>query len=96
MKVSEDAWTKEEFRNYAERMSKYFDLKGCRTEKCINDRISNKDSKRLNVLVEHDFARHLIRESWLHPHPVYKEILGFSDEEYDESRASVVIGKYMI
>ena len=83
MKLSKDAWTPEEFRNHAQRMSKYFDLRGCKTEKCINNRIKSKNSKKLNILVEHGFASRLLLESWVNPHPVYKEILGMRDEEYN-------------
>jgi len=83
MKVSKNAMTSDEFRKFAKRMSKYFDLRGCRTEKCINNRIKRKKSKKLNVLVEHGFAFRLLLESWLNPHPVYKKILGMDDEEYN-------------
>ena len=83
MKVRKDARTPEEFRKYAKRMSKYFDLRGCRTEKCINNRIKRKKSKPLNVLVEHGFADRLLHEAEWNPHPVYKEILGMDDEEYN-------------
>lgn len=83
MKVSKDALSSDEFRELAERISKYVDLRGCRTEKCINNRIKSKNSKKLNILVEHGFAFHLLLESWLSPHPVYKEILGMDDEEYN-------------
>ncbi len=82
MKVSKNAWSSEEFRKFAERMSKYFDLRGCSTEKSINNRIKRKNSKKLNVLVERGFAFRLLLESCLNPHPVYKEILGMGDEEY--------------
>jgi len=84
MKVSKDARTPEEFRKYAKRMSKYFDLRGCRTEKCINNRIKKSaKSKKLLTLVEHGFASHLLLEAYWNPHPVYKEILGMDDEEYN-------------
>ena len=83
MKVSKDAMSSDEFRELAERISKYVDLRGCRTEKCINNRIKSKNSKKLNILVEHGFAFRLLLESWLSPHPVYKEILGMDDEEYN-------------
>ena len=61
MKVSKDARTPEEFRKYAKRMSKYFDLRGCRTEKCARARnylqwardnlqfLKNRDWPRLSV-----------------------------------------------
>lgn len=81
--MKKDAMTSADFRKLAERMSKYFDLRGCETEKCINNRIKRKNSKKLNILVEHGFAFRLLLESWLNPHPVYKEILGMSDEEYN-------------
>lgn len=83
MKVSKNAWSSEEFRKFAERMSKYFNLRGCETEKCINTRIKSKNSKKLNVLVKHGFAFRLLLESWLNPHPVYKKILGMDDETYN-------------
>ena len=82
IKVSIDAMTSDEFREFAERMSKYFDLRSCDTEECINDRIKSKKSKKLNVLVEHGFAFRLLLESWLNPHPVYREILGMDDRVY--------------
>jgi len=83
MKVSKNAWSEEKFRKFAETMSKYYDLRGCRTEKCINNRIKRKKSKPLNVLVEHGFADRLLHEAEWNPHPVYKEILGMDDEEYN-------------
>lgn len=75
--------TSEAYRKFAKRMSKYFDLRGCRTEECINKRISSKKSKKLNVLVEHGFAFRLLFEAYWNPHPFYKEILGMDDEEYN-------------
>ena len=83
MNVSKNAWSEEKFRKFAETMSKYYDLRGCRTEKCINNRIKRKYSKKLNVLVERGFAFRLLLESWLNPHPVYKKILGMDDWEYN-------------
>ena len=83
MKVSKNAMTSDEFRALAERIPKYVDLRGCRTEECINKRIRSKNSKKLNILVEHGFAFRLLLESWLNPHPVYKKILGMDDEEYN-------------
>ena len=83
MKVSKGARTPEEFRAFAEHMSKYIDLRGCRTEKCIDNRIKRINSRKLNTLVEHGFAFRLLLESWLNPHPIYKEILGIDDEEYN-------------
>ena len=83
VKVSENAQTPEEFRDFAKRMSKYFNLRGCRTEECINRRIRSKNSKKLNILVEYRFAFRLITESWINPHPIYKDILGMDNEEYD-------------
>lgn len=64
MKVSKNAMTPNEIRELAERISKYVDLRGCRTEKCINNRIKSKNSKKLNILVEHGFAFRLLLESW--------------------------------
>jgi hypothetical protein len=83
MKVSKKAMSSDEFRELAERISKYVDFRGCTTEKCINDRIKIKKSKKMNILVEHGFAFRLLLESWINPHPVYKEILGMDDEEYN-------------
>jgi hypothetical protein len=59
--------------NY-KRMSKYFDLIGCGTEECINNRIRKKKSKKLNILVEHGYEFRLLTDSWLHPHPDYNYI----------------------
>ena len=82
MKVSKDARTPEEFRKFAERMSKYFDLRGCRTEKCINNRIKKSaKSKKLLTLVKHRFAFRLLIEAHENPHPVYKKILGMDNKE---------------
>lgn len=64
-------------------MSKYFDLRGCRTEKCINERIRRKKSAKLNGLIKSGFAFRLLLESWLNPHPIYKEILGMDDDVYN-------------
>jgi len=58
-------------------------LRGCGTEKCINNRIKKKNSKKLNNLVDHGYAFRLLLESWLSPHPVYKEIIGMDNEECD-------------
>jgi hypothetical protein len=82
IKVSKDAISEVEFRKLVNRI-KYINLKGCRTEMCINDRIRRINSKELNILVEHGFAFRLLLESWLNPHPVYKKILGMDDEEYN-------------
>jgi len=84
MKVSKDAMSPDEFRDFAERMSQYIDLRGCKTEKCINERIRSKNSAKLSGLIKASFAFRLLLESWLHPHPVYKEILGMDDELYNE------------
>jgi len=73
----------DEFRREAERLSKYFDLRGCKTEKCINERIKSKKSANLDGLIKAGFASRLIIESIHNPHPVYKEILGMDDEEYN-------------
>ena len=59
-------------------------MRGCDTEECINNRIRRKKSKKLNILVEHGYAFRLLLESWLHPHPDYKEILGMDDVVYEE------------
>jgi len=53
----------EDFRRLAERISKYVDLRGCETERCINRRIRSKNSPKLNNLIEHGFAYRLIIES---------------------------------
>ncbi|MHA1974416.1 MAG: hypothetical protein ACTSW1_15570 [Candidatus Hodarchaeales archaeon] len=71
-----------DFLMFANRISTYIDFKGCRTEKCINKRIKEKNSKQLNGLIEAGFAYRLLLESWLNPHPIYREMLGISDEEY--------------
>lgn len=47
MKVSKNAMTSAEFRNLAEHISKYVDLRGCRSEKCINNRFKRINSKKL-------------------------------------------------
>lgn len=73
----------DEFRKEAERLSKYFDLRGCQTPECINERIKSKNSANLNGLIKAGFASRLIIESIHNPHPVYKEILGMNDEEYN-------------
>ena len=41
MKVSNDGMTPDEFREFAKRKSKYFDLRGCETEECIKRRMLN-------------------------------------------------------
>jgi len=69
----------EDFRRLAERISKYVDLRGCETERCINRRIRRKNSPKLNSLIKAGFAFRLYIESRHNPHPVYKEILGMSD-----------------
>ena len=73
----------DEFRKEAERLSQYFDLRGCKTEKCINEIIKSKKSASLDGLIKAGFASRLIIESIHNPHPVYKEILGMDDEEYN-------------
>lgn len=83
MKVGKEAMPPEKFRKFAKRMSKYVDLRGCRTEKCINERIRRINSSKLNGLIKSGFAFRLLLESWINPHPVYKEILGMDDEEYN-------------
>ena len=84
MKVSKDAIPPEEFRKFAERMSKYFDLRGCRTEKCINNRIRKRaKSKKLLNLVKYGLAFRLLLEAHENPHPVYKKILGMDEKEYN-------------
>ena len=84
IKVSSDAMSPDEFREFAKRMSQYIDLRGCKTEKCINERIRSKNSAKLYGLIKAGFAFRLLLDSWLHPHPVYKEILGMDDEEYND------------
>ena len=59
-------------------------MRGCDTEECINNKIRRIKSKKLNNLVEHGYAFRLLTESWLNPHPDYKEILGMDDEVYEE------------
>ena len=71
----------EDFLKEAERLSKYFDIRGCETERCINRRIRRKKSPKLNILIEHGFAFRLLLESWLNPHPIYKKMLDIDDEE---------------
>ena len=43
----------DEFRNEAERLSQYFDLRGCKSEKCINERIKSKNSPNLDARAQH-------------------------------------------
>lgn len=57
MKVSVDAMSPNEFREHAERMSQYIDLRGCKTEKCIKERIRSKNSAKLNGLIKTGFVR---------------------------------------
>jgi len=83
MKSRINAMSPDEFRKHAERMSKYFDLRGCQTPECINKRIKSKNSPNLDSLIKAGFASRLIIESIHNPHPVYKKILGMSDEEYN-------------
>jgi len=83
MKVSKDTMSPEEFRKFAERMSKYVDLRGCETEEDIIERIKQRKSINLNGLIKGGFAARLYRESWENPHPVYKEILSMHDDVYD-------------
>jgi len=83
MKVSKGAMPPDKFRESAKRMSKYVDLRGCRTEKCINERIRRINSPKLNGLIKSGFASRLLLESCHNPHPVYKEILGMDDDVYD-------------
>jgi len=73
----------DEFREHAKRMSQYFNLKGCETEECIKRRIRRKKSAQLDGLIKGGFAFRLIIEARHNPHPVYKEILGMDDEEYN-------------
>ena len=73
MKVSKDAMTPDEFREHAKRMSKYIDFRGCKTKKCIKERIRSKKSKRLNNLLKGNFAFHLLIQAWINPHPVFKK-----------------------
>ena len=82
MKVSIDAMTADEFRELAKHISTYISLRGCMDEECIKKRFKRKNSKRLNNLHPNRYARRIITESWLNPHPTYQEILGMNDEEY--------------
>lgn len=84
MKVSSGAMSPDEFREFTERMSQYIDLRDCKTEKFINERIKSKNSAKLNSLIKAGFAFRLLLESWLHPHSIYKKILGIDEEEYNE------------
>lgn len=70
MKVIKDAMSPDEFREFAERMSQYIDLRGCKTEKCIKERIRSKNSAKLNGLIKAGFAFRLYIESRHNPHPV--------------------------
>ena len=70
MKVSSSGMSPNEFRKHAERMSKYFDLRGCQTPECINKRIKSKNSPNLDGLIKAGFAARLIIESIHNPHPV--------------------------
>ena len=83
MKVSKNGMSPDEFREHAERMSQYFDLRGCRTEECIERRIRSKKSAQLDGLIKGGFAFRLIIEARHNPHPIYKKILGMDDEEYN-------------
>lgn len=83
MKVSSDAMSPDEFREFAEKKSKYFDLRGCETEECIKRRIRSKNSAKLNGLIKGGFAFRLIMEARQNPHPVYKKMLGMDDEDYN-------------
>ena len=83
MKVNSSGMSPDEFRKFAERMSQYFDLRGCETEECIIKRIKSKNSAQLDGLIKGGFAFRLIIEARHNPHPVYKRILGMDDEEYN-------------
>ena len=83
MKVSMRGMPPDEFRKLAKRMSQYVDLRGCKTEKCIKERIRRKHSVNLDGLNKAEFAFRLIIEAKQNPHPDYKEILGMDDEEYE-------------
>ncbi len=75
--------SQEDFRKLVKRIS-YVDLKGCRTEECINDRLRRINSSKLNVLLKCGFASRFMDESVFFPHPLYQKMLGMSDEEYDD------------
>ena len=63
------AMPSEDFRRLAERIGKYVDFRGCRTERCINRRIRQKNSPILNNLIKAGFANRLVIESWINPLP---------------------------
>lgn len=42
-----------------------------------------REARRWKGRLKVGFAFRLWLESWLNPHPIYKEILGMDDEEYD-------------
>ena len=79
---SKPAMSSEDFFNLAVRISNYVDFWGCETVRCLNRRIRRKNSRKLNYLIKAGFAFRLWLESWINPHPIYKEILGISDEDY--------------
>ena len=78
------AMPSEKFLKLAERISNYVDFRGCGTERCINRRIRRKNSQKLNHLINAGFAFRLWLESWINPHPIYKEMLGISDGDYNK------------
>ena len=72
-----------DFLKFSERISKYVDFRGCETERCIKNRIRQRNSTKLNSLINAGFPFRLMIESWINPHPIYKEILDIDDEEYE-------------
>ena len=56
MKVRKDGMSPDEFREHAERMSQYIDLRGCKSENCIKERIRSKNLAKLNGLIKAGFA----------------------------------------
>ena len=42
-----------------------------------------RSAKWLRGLLKVDFPYRLFLESWIHPHPIYKKILGMDDEYYN-------------
>jgi len=84
MGVVQDTVPPEKFRELTERISKYVDFRGCRTEECIEEKIRRRNSTKLNGLLKAGFPLRLLIESLINPHPVYKEILGIDEQEYNE------------
>ena len=61
MKSRINAMSPDEFRKEAERLSQYFDLRGCETKECINKRIMSKNSANLNRVREVPSLRGVMR-----------------------------------